>query len=273
MASRPPAERPIEDILVFRPNPRGNGRPVAKIGGKLVILGERFQTSELVQPGESWKVRVWKGNNSTYYYAEPIERVHAPRTASPERTYGPSIIGGVLIEPLNVVETDERVAIFVDAANIERSLTWDIDYAKALDYFLGMGRFAGAYYHTVEDDAFRPFHDQISHAGFTVRRKTPWRTSKESGERRLRTHVEADLVIEFVSALETFDVAFIFSGDSDYAPLVKWAQMRGKRVYAVTARERISGELAYAVNKPIFHLEDFRTIIERKPPTQAEASP
>jgi uncharacterized LabA/DUF88 family protein len=56
---------------------------------------------------------------------------------------------------------------------------------------------------------------------------------------------------------------FLFSGDSDYERAVDLLRSRGKRVYVVTSRATLSRELAYIADKPVFFLEDFRSVLER----------
>jgi uncharacterized protein (TIGR00288 family) len=86
---------------------------------------------------------------------------------------------------------------------------------------------------------------------------------QETGERVLKANVDTELILDLVNTADNYDVAFLFSGDSDFERAVDLLRSRGKRVYVVTARPVLSRELSYVADKPIFFVEDFRDDLAR----------
>ena len=71
---------------------------------------------------------------------------------------------------------EERLALFIDGANLysaARSLRFDIDYRKLLNYFADKGRLIRAFYYTAlnEDQEYspiRPLVDWLDYNGYTM---------------------------------------------------------------------------------------------------------
>ncbi|HUR67614.1 MAG TPA: NYN domain-containing protein [Candidatus Thermoplasmatota archaeon] len=201
-----------------------------------------------------------------------------PATASPVAkakptrvNEGPTTLAGMTLEPDNVIHAMDRVAFFVDGANIDNACThagFFLDWRKTLGYFVGKGLFGGAYYFSTDymddEDAQIRFHDGLAAAGFTVRSK-PVKLIKDkvTGQERVKGNVDIELALEMIARENTFDVAVLFSGDSDFKRVLEILQSRGKRIFVVSSRNSVSRELIHAADKPVFFMEDFRAIIER----------
>ena len=184
---------------------------------------------------------------------------------------GPTTLAGMTLEPDNVIRPEDRVAFFVDGANIDNACThagFFLDWRKTLGYFVGKGLFGGAYYFSTDymddEDAQIRFHDSLAAAGFTVRSK-PVKLIKDkiTGQERVKGNVDIELALEMIAREDTFDVAVLFSGDSDFKRVLEILQSRGKRVFVVSSRNSVSRELIHAADKPVFFMEDFRELLER----------
>jgi uncharacterized LabA/DUF88 family protein len=143
-----------------------------------------------------------------------------------------------------------------------------MDYRKARNFFLAHGLFYAAYYYiadyTASDPLQQRYLDFLAHSDFIVRKKAVKAIrDQETGERLLKANVDTELVLDLINTADNYDLAFLFSGDSDFERAVDLLRSRGKRVYVVTARPVLSRELAYVADKPVFFLEDFRTQLER----------
>ena len=195
-------------------------------------------------------------------------RVEPPAIAERPR---PEIRGNA-IQPSRVVGMNDRVAMFVDGANMDlacRTAGYFIDYKKARNFFLAHGLFYAAYYYiadyTASDPMQQRYLDFLAHADFIVRRKAVKAIrDHETGERVLKANVDTELILDLINTADNYDLAFLFSGDSDFERAVDLLRSRGKRVYVVTSRAVISRELVYVADKPIFFLEEFRQYLERE---------
>jgi uncharacterized LabA/DUF88 family protein len=177
------------------------------------------------------------------------------------------------IPPSRVVGMNDRVAMFVDGANMDlacRTAGYFIDYRKTRNFFLAHGLFYAAYYYiadyTASDPLQQRYLDFLAHSDFIVRRKAVKAIrDQETGERVLKANVDTELILDLINTADNYDLAFLFSGDSDFERAVDLLRSRGKRVYVVTARPVLSRELAYVADKPVFFLEEFRMQLERDP--------
>jgi len=108
------------------------------------------------------------------------------------------------------------------------------------------------------------FLDYLSHAGYIVRRK-PVKVIRddETGERIIKGNLDTEIVLDMMNTADNYDLAYLFSGDSDFERAVELLRSRGKRIYIVTSAASLSRELAYVADKPIFLIEHFREALHR----------
>lgn len=174
-------------------------------------------------------------------------------------------------DPRRIVRAGDRVALFVDGANMDgscRRAGYFVDYRKARQFFLADGAFNAGYYYVADFTASDPlqqrFFDFLARAGYIVRRR-PVKVinDEETGERVIKGNLDTEIVLDMVNTLDNYDIAFLFSGDSDFERAVELLRSRGKRIYIVTASRQLSRELLYVADKPIFLLEDCRAALIR----------
>lgn len=299
-------DTPTEATLIFYE--QGDGRKVARMpGGKVVLI--KASEIDRVRHGHQWRVRLI--DRETFFIGEPIEQVPLPKinpvltadvakliqtkpsvappvapTAPPMpassdvakavsvKAAAPAVTPAVApsrIDPSRVVGMNDRVAMFIDGANMDlaaRRAGYFIDYKKAREYFLGHGLFYAAFYYIADFTAKDPFQqrylDFLSHTDYIVRRKAvKVIRDQETGETVTKANVDTELILDLINTADNYDLAFLFSGDSDFERAVDLLRSRGKRVYVVTSKQFGARELLYVADKPIFFLEDFRAELER----------
>ena len=283
----PPAASPIVMTSFMNPTEvllsfelQQDGRIVSRLdSGKVVLLD--FQDHAFVKPGESWYVTLTE--KETYCVARAVRQADAEGVrvvstpSTPRRKLGevkrqPFLLHGMYMEPVNVIQKNERVAIFVDGANTDKSmeaLGWRLDWKRTLEFFVPDTTFTGASYYTTDylsnEDDRKAFHDFLSHSGFTVHTK-PVVTIRdtETGEIRVKGNVDIELALDMVASSDTFDVAILFSGDNDYKRVLEILRNKGKRVYVVSTRTRLGREIGYIAHKPVWFLEDLKSVLELK---------
>lgn len=175
------------------------------------------------------------------------------------------------LRPDDVIRPDERVAFFIDAPNLyfaARDLGLDIDWHKLIRVLLGNARFADAYFYAPGNlDA--GFLDNLARSGYTIRRK-PIKIIHDhaTGERLTKANLDTDIILDMITTAPTFDVAYLASGDSDFARVIEYLRQHGRRVYVLSSRGTLSRELTRCANKPIYHLEDLRNHLVHDPTMQ-----
>ncbi len=190
----------------------------------------------------------------------PVDVVEAPKAAP-----------APAVTPADILRPSDRVALFVDGANMDgagRLAGYFLDYRKAQHYFTAGGTFYAAFYYTAVaslDPLQQRFLDFLSHSGFIVRRKALKAIrDPDTGEQVIKGNLDVEIVLDMLNTAGNYDVAFLFSGDSDFERAVDLLRSQGRRVYIVSARSGISRELAYMADKPIFFLEDHRAALARE---------
>src|SRR6185436_19351033 len=150
------------------------------------------------------------------------------------------IAGGI---PLAIVRPDERVALFIDGANLysaARGLAFDIDYKKLYDLFDTKCHLIRAFYYTaiIEDQEYspiKPLVDWLDYNCYHMVTKPAKEFTDAMGRRRIKGNMDIELAIDMLQMAEHIDHAVLFSGDGDFRRLVEAVQRRGVRVSVVAA--------------------------------------
>jgi len=81
-----------------------------------------------------------------------------------------------------------------------------------------------------------------------------------------KSNCDVEMVVDIMADLNNFDLLVLFSGDSDFAYLVKILNKQyQKLIYVFSSRKTISWEIKLAVNKYWF-IEDTKEILKKPPP-------
>lgn len=137
---------------------------------------------------------------------------------------------------------EERVAIFIDGANLysaARSLMFDIDYKKLLEFFQSKCRLIRATYYTalLDDQDYspiRPLVDWLDYNGYSMVTKPAKEFTDSMGRRKIKGNVDIELAVDMMEMADRIDHAVLFSGDGDFRSLVEAVQRRGVRVTVVS---------------------------------------
>jgi len=136
----------------------------------------------------------------------------------------------------------ERIALFIDGSNLyaaARSLGFDIDYRKLLNFFKKRGYLVRALYYTalIEDQEYspiRPLVDWLDYNGYTMVTKPTKEFTDASGRRKIKGNMDIELAVDVLEMAQSLDHLYIFSGDGDFRRLVEAVQRQGKRVSIVS---------------------------------------
>jgi uncharacterized LabA/DUF88 family protein len=138
--------------------------------------------------------------------------------------------------------SSDRIAVFIDGANLyssAKTLGFDIDYKRLLEEFQGRGRLVRAFYYIAvqesrEYSSIRPLIDWLDYNGYTVVTKPAKEFFDAGGRRRIKSSMDVELAVDAMELAGRVDHMVLFSGDSDFRPLVEALQRRGVRVTVIS---------------------------------------
>ena len=155
----------------------------------------------------------------------------------------------------------ERVALFVDGAAMfyaQRDNGWHMDYRNILHYFADNRDLAGAYYFTATPpvantdalEKYRKFRHALTMMGYSVKDKeVKVLYDKNTGQARLKGNLDIELVFRLLSSLNTYDLAVLLGGDSDYVPIIEHLINNGRRVIVVGRRQSTAADVINAASQ------------------------
>ncbi len=136
----------------------------------------------------------------------------------------------------------EKTALFIDGANLyaaTRSLGFDIDYRRLLDFFGSRTNLLRAYYYsalldTEEYSPLKPLTDWLAYNGYSLVTKPAKEFTDAFGRRRIKGNMDIELAIDMLELAPALEHAILFSGDSDFRRLLEAVQRKGVRVTVIS---------------------------------------
>lgn len=151
----------------------------------------------------------------------------------------------------------KTAALFIDAENlyfIQKGLGWEIDFEKLYNFFDTHFSIYNSFYYTVvapEQDSYEEksqFLDSLALSGYTVRRKLL--KIIHAGDKQIRKgNVDIEMVVDMFNTKDLYEVAILFSGDSDFERALELLRSYGKEIIVVSARGYVSRELINTADK------------------------
>ena len=142
-----------------------------------------------------------------------------------------------------------RIAVFIDVANVIyglKDLKWRIDYKKLQQYFLKHSKLVDIYFYystNKENVGQANLLKMLARKGFKLVVKEVKVIKLKSGEKLFKGNCDVELTIDMIDLMPAYDTAILLSGDSDFAPLIKYVQKYGKKVVVISTRNHISKEI------------------------------
>lgn len=148
-----------------------------------------------------------------------------------------------------------RIAVFIDVANVIYSLkklNWRIDYKKLQKYFIKETKLVDIYFYystKKENSGQANLLEMLARKGFQLKVKEVKIIKLKNGEILLKGNCDVEMTIDIIDLMPAYDTAILLSGDSDFAPLIKYIQKHGKKAIAISTRGHVSKEIIQAVDK------------------------
>ena len=179
---------------------------------------------------------------------------------------------------------EDKVAIFIDGSNLyaaARSLDFDIDYRKLLNWGASSGRLVRAFYYTalVEDADYspiRPLVDWLDYNGYTMVTKPTKEFVDSQGRRKIKGNMDIELAIDVMEMADNVDHIILFSGDGDFRRLLEAVQRKGVRVTVVSTIQSNPPMVADELRRQadyFLDLESLRGKIARSPSSGGRTMP
>ena len=166
----------------------------------------------------------------------------------------------------------ERAAIFIDGANVmyqQNYLSWRIDWVKLLHFFSEKYRVVSARYYTAlktppsEDQ--KGFHRMLAQTGYSLRTKQLKKiVDDETGDTIYKGNLDIELVIDALTTEDQYDVFILFSGDSDFVPLINALRQQRKIVKAFSTKGFSSIDLVSELGMDFRDIDEYRSRLELK---------
>ncbi|UCE12177.1 MAG: NYN domain-containing protein [Candidatus Heimdallarchaeota archaeon] len=135
-----------------------------------------------------------------------------------------------------VMRKNSRVALFIDGGNLyhaAKKLGFKIDYLRLKEYFTNEMKLYKAFYYSAYDSTegfIMKILDWLRHNGFTVRSKEV----KKISHSYVKGNMDVELTVDMLLNIDHYDIAILFSGDSDFTRCVTELQKRNKKVHVVS---------------------------------------
>ena len=162
--------------------------------------------------------------------------------------------------------------VLIDGSNLyesAKSISLRIDYKLLLDLLNEDGQLQRAYYFTAlppkeQHSQIRILVDWLGHNGYVTVRKDMKEYVDAQGHRKVKGNVDVDIAnYAWMNAAQVTEI-YLFSGDGDFASLVKETQLRfSMKWYVVSSMKLASNDLRMQADKFI-DLEKLRGDIEQR---------
>ncbi len=144
-----------------------------------------------------------------------------------------------------------RAALFIDGANLfytQRHLGWQIDFSRLMALFMSRyGSVQANYYVPASEpvsEESAAFTRMLTAQGYRITSKPVKKiVNKETGEIVMKGNLDVELVVDAMSRKDQYDTFILFSGDSDFLPLIRALKGLGKEVVVYSTRGLSAREL------------------------------
>jgi uncharacterized LabA/DUF88 family protein len=164
-----------------------------------------------------------------------------------------------------------RVAVFIDGANLfftQRHLGWQIDFSRLMAFFMsGYASVQANYYVPASEPVSEEnaaFTRVLTAHGYRITSKPVKKiVNKETGVIIMKGNLDVELVVDALSGAEQYDTFILFSGDSDFLPLLRALKEKGKEVIVYSTQGLSARELLAEPGIAYYDLSVLRERIEQ----------
>ena len=150
-----------------------------------------------------------------------------------------------------------RAALFIDGSNIfytQKTLGWEIDFLKVYQYFDSKFAMYNAFYYTAEppedDEENRKKYHEYRLSSYTMRLKKLKEIRDVKGKIvAKKANLDIEMVLDMFNTKDNYDLAVLFTGDSDFVRSVELLRTHGKQVFVFSTKGHSGLDLINAADK------------------------
>ena len=144
-----------------------------------------------------------------------------------------------------------RAAVFIDGANLfytQRHLGWQIDFSRLMALFMSAYASVQAKYYVPASEPVSEenaaFTRVLTAHGYRITSKPVKKiVNKETGVIVMKGNLDVELVVDALIDVDQYDTFILFSGDSDFLPLIRALKAKGKEVIVYSTQGLSAREL------------------------------
>lgn len=152
----------------------------------------------------------------------------------------------VFIEGSNIYFAQKKMDKWLDWVKVKRFLEKNYEVIE-IRYYVGVRK---------RDPKMRKFLLKLRKIGFKVITKPVKRIIDETGRELEKANFDVEITGDVLELVEKFNIVVLFSGDSDFAYLVKILHKKSKKLFVFSSKKTLSWELKLKADK-CFLLENF----------------
>lgn len=150
-----------------------------------------------------------------------------------------------------------RAALFIDEANVyfsQKTLKWEIDFEKVYSYFSSHFALYNCFFYAAEpleeEDEKRIEYQNMTLQGYTMRLKRLKEIRDKTGEIvAKKANLDIEMAVDMFATKDNYDIAVLFSGDSDFVRVVELLRTYGKQILIFSTKGHSGIELINAGDK------------------------
>ena len=144
-----------------------------------------------------------------------------------------------------------RAAVFIDGANLfytQRHLGWQIDFSRLMALFMSAYASVQAKYYVPASEPVSEENAAVTRVltahGYRITSKPVKKiVNKETGVIVMKGNLDVELVVDALIDVDQYDTFILFSGDSDFLPLIRALKAKGKEVIVYSTQGLSAREL------------------------------
>lgn len=128
----------------------------------------------------------------------------------------------------------------------QRTLKWNIDYLKLIDYLkqecdlVGITIYFGKKPNDLKQEKFLK---KLAIFGYEVKTRDVKYIKSKDGSLKMKGNLDAEMILDMVVRIDTYDTLILFSGDSDFGVILDHLKTQKKWVLVASVKGHVAKEL------------------------------